>query len=382
MEIQAGGHAGGETRRLARPASPAFRARRHRWRTARSSPREACHASDKAVSNRVRFMDIAPPGNLGCILRQLLGESGREPAAERRKSFRARQDSVLRCPPRDRMRVQEPARARGDARAAGSKPSDPNPGLIVMPEIGNTVSPVGAPARRASEPPKLRSGVRAGSVFGRTVSRNPTPPERLSASVRELRAERPGRHAELDSVLHGRAGPNDAHVYEELAGSVDATRRAPLGDARPSVPVTRESATASAWRSSPYSALRPPPLPQRPAAGLRNRRVLPGPVPPGQLGISVRAGAPRGALEGAKAGVPGVGGVAASACAGRSAAAHRRPWRSLTERRVWSFGSPHRVRYGCRRDWRCHRRVCCASASRTFSRPRRRLPPHRPTLDE
>ena len=162
-----------------------------------------------------------------------------------------------------------------------------------MPEIGNTVSPVGAAARRASEPPKLRSGERAGSVFGRTVSRNPTPPERLSASVRELRSETPGRNTEFDAVLHGRAGPNDAHVYEEIDGIVDATRRVPLGDARASVPATRESATASSRASSPYSALRPPPLPQRPATGLRNRRVLPGPVPPGQLGISVRAHAPQ-----------------------------------------------------------------------------------------
>lgn len=42
---------------------------------------------------------------------------------------------------------------------------NPSPGLIVMPQIGNTVSPVGASARRASEPPATRSGERAGSVF-------------------------------------------------------------------------------------------------------------------------------------------------------------------------------------------------------------------------
>ena len=54
----------------------------------------------------------------------------------------------------------------------------------------------------------------------------------------------------------------------------------------------------------------------------------------------------------------------------------------LTNRRVWSSGSPHHVRYGCRRDWRCRRRAGFASASRTSSRPRRRRFPPRSTPDE
>ena len=54
----------------------------------------------------------------------------------------------------------------------------------------------------------------------------------------------------------------------------------------------------------------------------------------------------------------------------------------LANRRVWSSGSPHHVRYGCRRDWRCRRRAGFASASRTSSRPRRRRFPPRPTPDE
>ena len=149
-----------------------------------------------------------------------------------------------------------------------------------MPEIGNTVSPVGAPARRASEPPKLRSGERAGSVFGRTVSRNPTPPERLSASVRELRAQRPGRNAELDAVSRARAGPGDEHVYDEVAGDEHIYEEI-------------DGMVDTARRMPPGNVLRPPRLPPRPAAGLRNRSVLPESVPAAQLGISVRAGAPR-----------------------------------------------------------------------------------------
>lgn len=158
-----------------------------------------------------------------------------------------------------------------------------------MPEIGNTVSPVGAPARRTSEPAPMRSGDRAGSVFGRTVSRNPTPPEPLSASVRAYRATGTGRNAGLDSISHGAAAPHGEHVYEEVDGTVDAARHATPGGARPSVPATPESATASSWRPSSYNALRPPPLPPLPATGLRHRSALRRPVPAEQLGISVRA---------------------------------------------------------------------------------------------
>ena len=159
-----------------------------------------------------------------------------------------------------------------------------------MPRIGNTVSPVGTTARGASEPVPVRSRERTGSVFGRTVSLNPTPPEPLSASVRVLRTEGSGRNAGLDSVSRGGADPRGERVYEEVDGSVDAARRAPPGGARPSVTATPESATAPSWRPSSYSALRPPPLPPLPAGGLRHRRVLQRPMPAGQLGISVRAG--------------------------------------------------------------------------------------------
>ena len=158
-----------------------------------------------------------------------------------------------------------------------------------MREIGNTASPVGAPARRASEPAPARSRERAGSVFGRTVNRNPTPPQPLSASVRVLHAQGQARNAGLDTVSRGGAGPRDEHDYEEVDGIVDVTRRAPSGGARPSVPATPESATASSWRPSSYNALRPPPLPPLPATGLRHRSALRR-VPAEQLGISVRAG--------------------------------------------------------------------------------------------
>ena len=205
VEIQAGRRPGDETRRLARSLSPAFRARRCRWRTARSSRGKLVTRRTRRWSSRGRFMDIARPRDLGCILRQLLGESGRELAVERRKSFGARQDSVLRYPPGDRMRMQEPARARGVVRAAGGGPTDPDPGLIVMPQIGNTVPPVGAPARRASEPPAMRSRERAGSVFGRTVSRNPDAAravERVASSV---------SHADAGTKRRARFGPARRH---------------------------------------------------------------------------------------------------------------------------------------------------------------------------
>ena len=180
-----------------------------------------------------------------------------------------------------------------------------------MPELGNTASRVGAPTRRASEPPRLRSRDGAGSVFGRAVSRNPTPPDRLSTSVRVLRTERPGRNAGLDSVSHGRAGPHgehiyddvdeavgrtgphDEHIYDNVDGIVDTARRVPLEDAQSSIPAAPVSTASSSWRSAPYNALRLPPLPPRPATGLRNRSVRPRPVPAEQLGISVRAGTPQ-----------------------------------------------------------------------------------------
>ena len=121
--------------------------------------------------------------------------------------YGARRESVLRHPPRGRIRVQD-LEPRSWRRASGrGGPTCPSPGSIVMPEIGNATSPVGAPARRASEPPMSRSVDGTGSVFGRTVSRNPTPPDRLSTSVRALRTERPGRNAGLDPVSHGRSGP-------------------------------------------------------------------------------------------------------------------------------------------------------------------------------
>ena len=153
-----------------------------------------------------------------------------------------------------------------------------------------------------------------GSVFGRTVSRNPAPPDRLSTSVRVLGTESPGRNAGLDSVSHGRAGPDDEHVYEEMDGVVGAARRVPLGDAQSSIPAAPVSPAASSWRSAPYNALRPPPLPLRPATGLRNRSVRPRPVPAEQLGVSVRAGTPQaernsaaqGALRGTIDHHPGV----------------------------------------------------------------------------
>ena len=139
----------------------------------------------------------------------------------------------------------------------------------------------------------LRSEGGAGRAFGRTVSRDSIPPDRLSASVRVLHAERPGRNAGVDSIPHGRAGSDDMHVYEEVDGIVDAARRASLGGARPSMPATQTSPMASSWRSSSYNALRPPPLPPRPATGLRNRSVLRERVPAEQRGISVRGGTPQ-----------------------------------------------------------------------------------------
>ena len=162
-----------------------------------------------------------------------------------------------------------------------------------MPEIGNTVPPTVTTARRASEPPMLRSEGGTGRAFGRTVSRDPIPPERLSASVRVLHAQGPGRNAGVDSIPRGSAGSDEMHVYEDVDAIVDPARRAPLGGARPAMPATRPSPAASSWRSSSYSALRPPPLPPRPATGLRNRRVLRERVPPEQRGVSVRAGRPQ-----------------------------------------------------------------------------------------
>ena len=76
-----------------------------------------------------------------------------------------------------------------------------------MPELGTPVSPVGAPARRASEPPTMRTEGGAGRAFGRTVSRNPTPPDRLSTSLRVQSADRRERNAGLDAVSRGSAGP-------------------------------------------------------------------------------------------------------------------------------------------------------------------------------
>ena len=162
-----------------------------------------------------------------------------------------------------------------------------------MPEIGNTAPSPVTTARRASELPMLRSEGSAGRAFGRTVSRDPIPPDRLSASVRVLHAERPERNAGVVSIPRGGAGSDGMHVYEEVDGSAGAARHAPLGDARPSMPGTRTSPSASPWRSSSYSALRPPPLPSRPAGGLRNRSVLRDRVPAEQLGVTVRAGRPQ-----------------------------------------------------------------------------------------
>ena len=87
-----------------------------------------------------------------------------------------------------------------------------------MPELGTPASPVGAPARRASEPPTIRTEGGAGRAFGRTVSRNPTPPDRLSTSLRVQSAEQRERNAGLDAVSRGRAGSGDEHVYEEIDG--------------------------------------------------------------------------------------------------------------------------------------------------------------------
>ena len=157
-----------------------------------------------------------------------------------------------------------------------------------MPELGTPVSPVGAPARRASEPPTVRTEGGAGRAFGRTVSRNPTPPDRLSTSLGVQSADRRERNAGLDAVSRGRAGPGDEHVYEEIDGMVDAARRAPLGEARPSGPATQEAPAAA-------------PLPPRPASGLRNRRMLLESVPPEQLGISARTGAAPQAERGSAA---------------------------------------------------------------------------------
>ena len=142
----------------------------------------------------------------------------------------------------------------------------------------------------------------AGRAFGRTVSRDPIPPDRLSASVRVLHAERSGRSAGVDPIPHGRAGSDDMHVYEEVDGIVDAARPAPFGDARPSMPAMQTSPMASSLRSSSYNALRPPPLPRRPATGLRNRRVLRERVPAEQRGISVRAGRPQAERDSAAQG--------------------------------------------------------------------------------
>ena len=69
--------------------------RRHCWRTAPLSPREACQVSETAVSSRGRVMDTARPDHLGCPFRQLpLGERTRN-GGRAVEVHDARQDQIL-----------------------------------------------------------------------------------------------------------------------------------------------------------------------------------------------------------------------------------------------------------------------------------------------
>ena len=142
-----------------------------------------------------------------------------------------------------------------------------------------TISSTGR-ARAASDltAERARTAATVGDHAGRTVR---------AGSIRAASLGRSVRSQSIGTVPAGvrqatapGIGPDAGHIYESLDAASDERR---------GTPTVRPAATSSA-RGPEYSALHPPQLPARPAGGFLRRAVQPDTAPPGQLGISVRAG--------------------------------------------------------------------------------------------